>query len=302
MGGALADEGGEEGEERAGASGQGVSLLAELFHAFEEDGRDPAKAARAAERLGSPRVRTLHLDLASPEVIRSAARELEGERVDLLVNNAGGIRPRHAVTDEGFELTFATNHLGTFAFTGLMLDRMLAVPGSRVVTVSSIGHRRGTVNFADLHFERGYDYQKAYFQSKLANLLFSYELHRRLTEAGAETISLAAHPGNARTEFGRDMSPFVRLMMRPVMRPVTWWLMHDPQVGALAAVRAAVDPSARGGEFYGPPGRAQFTGHPERIASSPASYDADAQRRLWAESERLTGVVFDYQGRSPRSS
>ncbi len=247
-------------------------------------------------------MRTLHLDLASPEVIRSAARELEGERVDLLVNNAGGIRPRHAVTDEGFELTFATNHLGTFAFTGLMLDRMLAVPGSRVVTVSSIGHRRGTVNFADLHFERGYDYQKAYFQSKLANLLFSYELHRRLTEAGAETISLAAHPGNARTEFGRDMSPFVRLMMRPVMRPVTWWLMHDPQVGALAAVRAAVDPSARGGEFYGPPGRAQFTGHPERIASSPASYDADAQRRLWAESERLTGVVFDYQGRSPRSS
>ncbi len=147
------------------------------------------------------------------------------------------------MTEEGFELTFATNHLGTFAFTGLMLGRMLAVPGSRVVTVSSIGHRRGRMNFADLHFERRYDYQKAYFQSKLANLLFSYELHRRLTEAGAATISVAAHPGNARTEFGRDMSPFVRIMMRPVMRPLTWWLMHDPEVGALAAVRAAVDPS-----------------------------------------------------------
>ncbi|GAA0980499.1 SDR family NAD(P)-dependent oxidoreductase [Acrocarpospora macrocephala] len=254
--------------------------------------RDLAKARRAASRLGSPRARTLHLDLASPGSIRSAARELEGERVDLLINNAGGIRPRHAVTGEGFELTFATNHLGTFAFTGLMLERLLAVPGSRVVTVSSIGHRRGTMNFEDLHFERGYDYQKAYFQSKLANLLFSYELHRRLTEAEAATISVAAHPGNARTEFGRDMSPFVRLMMRPVMRPLTWWLMHDPEVGALAAVRAAVDPSVRGGEFYGPPGRSQFTGHPERIESSLASYDADAQRRLWAESERLTGVVF----------
>ncbi len=264
--------------------------------------RDPAKARRAASRIGSPRTRTLHLDLASPGSIRSAAGELEGERVDLLINNAGGIQPRHAVNQEGFELTFATNHLGTFAFTGLVLERLLAVPGSRVVTVSSIGHRRGTVNFEDLHFERGYDYRKAYFQSKLANLLFGYELHRRLTEAKAATISVAAHPGNARTEFGRDMSPFVRLMMRPVMRPFTWWLMHDPQVGALAAVRAAVDPSVRGGEFYGPGGRSQFTGHPERIESSPASYDADAQRRLWAESERLTGVVFDSIPARPASS
>nr|WP_062335067.1 oxidoreductase [Herbidospora sakaeratensis] len=263
--------------------------------------RDPEKARRAAARLGSPRVRTLHLDLASPASIRSAAGELRGERVDLLVNNAGGIRPRHAVTEEGHELTFATNHLGTFAFTGLVLECLLPVPGSRVVTVSSIGHCRGTLNLDDLHFERRYDYQKAYFQSKLANLLFAYELHRRLTEARAETVSLAAHPGNARTEFGRDMSPFVRLMMRPALRPLTWWLMHDPQVGALAALRAAVDPAARGGEFYGPPGRLQFTGHPERVESSAASYDTEAQRRLWSESERLTGVTYDVEVRRFRT-
>ncbi|GAB1822295.1 oxidoreductase [Herbidospora sp. RD11066] len=283
---------------------EAARLLAEKGASVVMACRDPSRARRALARLGSPRARVLILDLASPASIRSAAGELAGERIDLLINNAGGIRPRHAVTDEGWELTFATNHLGTYAFTGLVLDRLLSVPGSRVVTVSSIGHRRGTMNFDDLHFERRYDYQKAYFQSKLANLLFGYELHRRLTEAGAGTLSVTAHPGNARTEFGRDMSPFVRVMMRPALRPVTWWLMQDPEVGALAAVRAAVDPSVRGGEFYGPPGRSQFTGHPERITSSPESYDAGVRRRLWAESERLTGVVYDLarQGRSASSS
>src|SRR6185295_7043141 len=112
---------------------------------------------------------------------------------------------------DGFELTLATNHLGPFALTGLVLDQLLATPGSRIVTVSSIGHRRGTINFDDLQHERGYRFQHAYFQSKLANLMFTYELQRRLTAAGADTIAVAAHPGNARTEFGREMNPFVRI-------------------------------------------------------------------------------------------
>jgi NAD(P)-dependent dehydrogenase (short-subunit alcohol dehydrogenase family) len=260
--------------------------------------RNPHKAADAAARIGAaaPRakVSTLQVDLASQGSVHRAADQLRADhpRIDLLINNAGGIRPRHGLTEDGYELTLATNHLGPFAFTGLVLDRLLAVPGSRIVTVASIGHRRGTINFDDLHFQRGYRFQDAYFQSKLANLLFTYELQRRLAAAGAPTIAVAAHPGNARTEFGRDLSPLTRVAMSPRLRMLTWWLLQSPQMGALATVRAAVDPDARGGDYYGPPGRAQFTGYPTRVQSTPASHDAQAQRRLWRESERLTGVTY----------
>ncbi|HEV8648059.1 MAG TPA: oxidoreductase [Actinomycetes bacterium] len=259
--------------------------------------RNPHKAADAAARIAtaapSAEVSTLQLDLASQASIHRAATQLRTDwpRIDLLINNAGGMMPRHRLTEDGFELTLATNHLGPFAFTGLILDRLLAVPGSRVVTVASIGHRRGTINFDDLHFQRGYRYQTAYFQSKLANLLFTYELQRRLGAAGAPTIAVAAHPGNARTEFGRELSPLVRVAMSPRLRMLTWWLLQSPQMGTLSTVRAAVDPDVRGG-YYGPPGRAQFTGYPTRVQSTPASHDPQAQRRLWQESERLTGVTY----------
>jgi NAD(P)-dependent dehydrogenase (short-subunit alcohol dehydrogenase family) len=260
--------------------------------------RNPAKAADAADRIRAvapeSKVSTLRLDLASQQAVREAASELREryERIDLLVNNAGGIQPRHAVTEDGFELTFATNHLGPFAFTGLVLDRLLPVAGSRVVTVSSIGHRGGRLRFDDLQLTQAYRNSTAYLQSKLANLLFAYELQRRLAAAGAQTTALAAHPGNARTEFGRDMAAVVQVVMRPWAKPLTSWLFQDPPVAALGTVRAAVDPDARGGDYYGPPGRAQFTGYPERVESSARSHDAAAQKRLWEESERLTGVRY----------
>lgn len=261
--------------------------------------RNLGKAAAAATTISAAapraRVSTLQLDLASLASVHQAAEQLRTDhpRIDLLINNAGGIRPRYGLTEDGFELTLATNHLGPFALTGLVLDRLLAVPGSRVVTVSSIGHRRGTINFDDLHFQRGYRYQYAYFQSKLANLLFTYELQRRLAAAGAATIAVAAHPGNARTEFGRELSPLIRVAMSPRLRMLTWWLLQSPQMGALAAVRAAVDPDARGGDYYGPPGRAQFTGYPTLVDSSARSHDADVQHRLWQVSEQLTGVTYE---------
>ena len=260
--------------------------------------RNDTKAADAAARITASvpdaAVRTVRVDLASPDSIRAAAEEIRAgfPRLDLLVNNAGGVRPRHEVTAEGHEMTLATNHLGPFAFTGLLLDRLLTVPGSRVVTVSSIGHRRGRIDFDDLHQARGYRYQQAYFQAKLANLMFTYELDRRLVAAGVPTCALAAHPGNARTEFGRDMPLPARVMMRPELRALTWWLLQSPQTAALAPVRAAVDPEARGGDYYGPPGRAQFTGHPARVESSVLSHDTEGQRRLWHVSEELTGVSY----------
>jgi NAD(P)-dependent dehydrogenase (short-subunit alcohol dehydrogenase family) len=277
---------------------QTAKLLAERGAAVILACRNAGKAADAAARITASvphsTVRTLQLDLASLASIRRAAEQLRADypRLDLLINNAGGVRPQYAVTEDGFESTFATNHLGPFAFTGLVLDRLLTVPGSRVVTVSSIGHRRGTVNFDDLHFARGYRYQHAYFQAKLANLMFTYELDRRLASAGVSTIAVAAHPGNARTEFGREMPLPVRVMMRPQLRMLTWWLMQSPHKGALAAIRAAVDPDVRGGDYYGPPGRAQFTGYPTRVESTASSHDTTAQRRLWQESERLTGITY----------
>jgi NAD(P)-dependent dehydrogenase (short-subunit alcohol dehydrogenase family) len=267
--------------------------------------RNAVRAAGAADRIRATApaaaVETLRLDLASQESVREAAAELRAAhpRIDLLINNAGGLWPRPETTVDGFERTLATNHLGPFAFTGLVLDRLLAVPGSRIVTVSSIGHRygAGTFNFDDPHFTHGWVYsardRAAYFQSKLANLLFTYELQRRLAAAGAPTIAVAAHPGNARTEFGRELDPLSRAVTSRWLRPLTWWLMQDPRVGALATLRAAVDPEARGGDFFGPPGRLQFTGHPAKVSSSPPSYDVAAQRRLWELSEGSTGVRID---------
>ena len=260
--------------------------------------RNPQRAADAAARITAAaptgKVSTLQLDLASLASVREAAEQLRAQhpRIDVLVNNAGGVRPRHAVTEDGFESTLATNHLGPFAFTGLVLERLLETPGSRIVTVSSIGHRRGVIDFDDLHAERRYRFQPAYFQAKLANLMFTYELQRRLARVEARTIAVAAHPGNARTEFGHDMSPLVRTVMSPRLSLLTSWLLQSPQLGALPSLRAATDPTVRGGEYYGPPGRAQFTGYPTRVDSSDRSHDVEAQHRLWQESERLTGVTY----------
>ena len=267
--------------------------------------RNAARADAAADRIRTQvpgsRVSTLPLDLASLASIRQAGARLRASRrqLDLLINNAGGINPRLKRTEDGFEATFGINHLGPFAFTGEVLDLLLATPGSRIVTVSSVGHRRGRIDFDDLQFDRGYRFQHAYFQSKLANLMFTYELDRRLTAAGAPAIALAAHPGNARTEFGRDMPPLVRVAMSPRLRLLTSWLMQSAEVSALSVVRAATDPSARGGEYYGPGGWSEFTGFPRRVESRPASHDRDGQRRLWEESERLTGVSYQMATANP---
>ncbi|HTW01622.1 MAG TPA: oxidoreductase [Streptosporangiaceae bacterium] len=268
--------------------------------------RDPAKAGRAAaliraetgrdRQTGQPNVRVVHLDLASLASVREAAQEIRSAcpRLDLLINNAGVMAvPTRQTSEDGFELTFGVNHLGHFALTGLVLDRLLATPGSRIVTVSSIGHRMGpgTMQFDDLQFSQNYHPWHSYWQSKLANLLFTYELHRRLTTAGAEPAALAAHPGNARTDLWRHSSRFDRAPYKPALRWLTFWFAQSARNGALATLRAATDPGAAGGEYYGPPGRLQYTGHPVRVESSAASHDADAQRRLWETSEQLTGVA-----------
>jgi NAD(P)-dependent dehydrogenase (short-subunit alcohol dehydrogenase family) len=257
--------------------------------------RDLTKAERAADRIraGEPRggVEVVHLDLASLASVRAAAAEIRSAvpSLDLLVNNAGVMDIPFERTEDGFELTLATNHLGPFALTGLLLDRLLEQPESRVVTVSSIAHRRGRIRFDDLQSERRYD--QPYAQSKLANLLFTYELQRRLEAAGAQTVALAAHPGNARTELWRTQSGIERALVSDRLRFVAFW-MQSAEAGAQPTLRAALDPSAHGGEYYGPAGRFEWRGPAVRVKSSPESHDAEVQRRLWEVSEQLTGVSY----------
>jgi len=268
--------------------------------------RDTGKAGRAAGQIraqaGRADVRVVRLDLASLASVREAAGEIRAAcaRLDLLINNAGVMAVPGQRTEDGFERTLATNHLGPFALTGLVLGRLLDTPGSRVVTVSSIGHRMGTgtMHFDDLQSERGYRPWPAYYQSKLANLLFTYELQSRVAAARAGLAALAAHPGNARTELWRHTPWLTRTLYRPGLRALTFWFAQSAPAGALATLRAATDPAARGGEYYGPPGRLQYTGHPVRVESSARSHDRADARRLWEVSERLTGVSYGLLARS----
>lgn len=268
--------------------------------------RDPAKMADAQERIRAVaqdgEVATLTLDLADLASIRAAAEEFRQRygKLDLLINNAGLMFPPYGRTADGFESQFGVNHLGHFAITGLLLDRLLRTPGSRVVTVSSLAHRGGAINFDDLQSERGYRAVTAYGQSKLANLLFTYELQRRLGAHGAGTSALVAHPGGARTDLVRHSPWLVRFMSGPWARMLVSWALQDADAGALPVLRAATDPNARGGEYYGPDGWMQLTGkHPVRVESSARSHDVGTQRRLWEESEKLTGVHYDWETAVP---
>jgi NAD(P)-dependent dehydrogenase (short-subunit alcohol dehydrogenase family) len=191
-------------------------------------------------------------------------------------------------TDDGFELQLGVNHLGHFALTGLLLSRMVGRAASRVVTVSSNGHKSGRINFDDLQSQRRYRRMAAYYQSKLANLMFTYELQRRLADAQAQTQALAAHPGKARTELIRYLPGWMRLEDLVIEQP----LGQSAAMGALATLRAAADPAARGGEYYGPSGRGELKGYPRLVASTERARDVEAQQRLWQESERLTGVSY----------
>lgn len=251
--------------------------------------RDVEKGKQAAARIAGD-VGVQALDLASLDSIRSAAADLRAlhPRIDLLINNAGVMYPPKRTTADGFELQFGTNHLGHFALTGLLLDRLLDVPGSRVVTVSSVGHRiRAAIHFDDLHWERSYSRVGAYGQSKLANLMFTYELQRRLARHGT-TVAVAAHPGVSNTELLRNSPAAFRL-------PITWLaplITQSATTGALPTLRAATSPDVHGGQYYGPCGFQEVRGHPTLVRSSRDSHDGAVQQRLWTVSEELTGVTF----------
>jgi NAD(P)-dependent dehydrogenase (short-subunit alcohol dehydrogenase family) len=249
---------------------------------------DKGKDAATLIQRRSPNasVALQELDLTSLDSIRAAAEQLRSDhdRVDLLINNAGVMMTPKSTTKDGFELQLGTNHLGHFVFTGLLLDRLLPVSGSRVVTVSSMGHRIGRIRFDDLQSDRSYSRAGAYGQSKLANLLFTYELQRRLASHGT-TIAVAAHPGSSTSELSRNVPRLVQIAFKPLE-------LQGADMGALPTLRAATDPAVLGGQYYGPGGFVGMRGFPKVVGSSRRSHEVDAQRRLWTVSEELTGVTY----------
>ncbi|MFI9210646.1 oxidoreductase [Streptomyces sp. NPDC053253] len=266
--------------------------------------RDETKGREVVEELMSSGVApdlfdVRRLDLADLDSVRAFAARLREEhpRLDVLVNNAGVMAPPRTLSAQGHELQFATNHLGHFALTGLLLDLLAAGRDPRVVTVSSINHRQGSLRFDDLNGERGYTPMAFYNQSKFANAVFGRELHLRLTGAGSPVRSLLAHPGYTATNLQtRDTRGLTRLVFGRIGNPL---LAQSPERGALPQLYAATDPAVEGGEFIGPDGPAELRGAPTRVRLSDAAADAETGRRLWEVSEELTGVRFAVTARRP---
>jgi NAD(P)-dependent dehydrogenase (short-subunit alcohol dehydrogenase family) len=258
--------------------------------------RHPARGEAALARLlgdvpeADAELRTL--DLASLDSIRAFAAGID-EPVDLLVNNAGVMAGPRRTTEDGFELQIGTNHLGHFALTGLLLERLLEAERPRVVTVSSGAHRLGRMNFDDLQSER-YNRWRAYGQSKLSNLLFMQELGRRAAEAGTELVSVAAHPGYAAT----DLQSTGTLIDDLVMKVSNVVIAQSEAMGALPLLYAATE-DLESGAYVGPDGVGEQRGHPKLVGMAGRARDPEAARRLWTESESLTGVTYDF-ARAPQ--
>ncbi|MFG3038530.1 oxidoreductase [Streptomyces sp. NPDC048330] len=257
--------------------------------------RDESRGREAADGLAADGVDpglldVRRLDLADLDSVRAFADGIRTDhpRLDVLVNNAGLMAPPRTLSPQGHELQFAVNHLGHFALTGLLLDLLAAGRDPRVVTVSSINHRQGTLRFDDLTGERGYAPMAFYNQSKFANAVFGQELHRRLTAAGSPVRAVLAHPGYTATSLQtKDTSGLARLVFGRIGNPL---LAQRPERGALPQLYAATDPSVESGEFIGPDGLGELRGAPARVRLSAAAADPGTGRRLWELSEKLTGV------------
>ncbi len=258
-----------------------------------EKGNDAAHSILA--EVPNAHLEPMVLDLGSLKSVRAFAEAFKAshDRLNVLVNNAGIMWVPYGKTEDGFERHFGTNHLGHFALTGLLMDLLLKTTGSRVITVSSMGHRSGNMEFDHLMFEDGIGYQRqrAYGRSKLANLLFTFELQRRFEAMHSDTIATAAHPGGANTNLARSLED--RWYFR-LLRPLMEALAQSAAMGALPTLRAATDPEARGSDYYGPGGFMESRGYPVKVGRSDAARDVNLAKHLWKISEALTGITYSW--------
>jgi NAD(P)-dependent dehydrogenase (short-subunit alcohol dehydrogenase family) len=280
-------------------SGLGLQIALQLARhgaavtlAVRDVGKGEDAAARVRSETPNAAVGVSQVDLAELASVREFAGAWEGG-LDLLFNNAGVMALPRRETADGFEMQLGTNHLGHFALTGLLLQALLERPGARVVTMSSGAHHMGRIRFDNLQGERHYQRWLAYAQSKLANLLFAFELARRAALADLDLISVGAHPGYAATNLQMQAGQ----MERNRFKQLTWsvanrLLAQSDAQGALPALYAATVPDATGGDFFGPDGMGGSRGYPTRAHAAKMARDPELGRRLWEVSEELTGVVY----------
>jgi len=266
---------------------------ANVVLAVRDTARGEARAAaiRAAHR--DARLVVSALDLASLESVKNFAERMEDTlpRLDILLNNAGlGLQATRATTVDGFERQFGTNHLGHFALTGRLIPTLLRAPAPRVVSIASIAHKRGSMDFADLQTERPYNGRRAYGQSKLSNLLFAYELDRRARAQKSRLISVAAHPGVATT--GVAAATQMPKLLATLGQAAISVFGHTAASGARPGLYAATMPDVLGGQYWGPDGLLEVRGAPALAKPAPHALDKGAWTKLWEASEQLTGVSF----------
>jgi len=286
-------------------TGGNSGLGYESVKAFAAKGAEVVLASRSLEKgeeakneilqaLPDAKIQVLELDLGDLKSIRSFASTVKQQfsKLDVLLNNAGIMMTPYFTTKDGFEGQNGVNHLGHFALTGWLMDLILKTKGARIVNVSSGAHKRGEMDFSNLLFENGRDYapMKAYGRSKLANLLFTYELQRKLKAAKADAIAVAAHPGVATTNLARYVEG---KFLFKVLSPLFKLMAQDQAMGALPQIRASVDPAVKGSDYYGPDGRHEYKGYPVVVPSNEASHNPEDAAKLWEESEKLTGVRFE---------
>jgi len=231
-------------------------------------------------------------DLASVQTFADGILR-DFDSLHLLINNAGVLMPPYSKTKDGFEMQFGSNHLGHFALTALLLPLLEKTPGSRIVTIGSLAHSRGAIDFDNLDGSKGYKAKSFYNQSKLANMLFALELDRRLKKYGSQTISVVCHPGVSGTNIfklgNRDAPLFLRNLANK-------YYLQPPAIGALATVYAATEPGLKGGEYVGPDGAGRRKGYPILETPHASALDQEVAERLWKVSEELTGVKFEFGG------
>jgi NAD(P)-dependent dehydrogenase (short-subunit alcohol dehydrogenase family) len=266
---------------------------ASVVLAVRNTARGEAAAAKIRAAHPDAKLTVAALELTSLASVRDFAERMADTlaRLDILLNNAGlGLQSKRAVTADGFERQFGTNHLGHFALTGRLIPTLLRAPLPRVVTIASIAHRGGAIALDDLQTERPYSGRRAYGQSKLANIMFAFELDRRARQQGARLLSLAAHPGVATTGFMAAtekpgaIASFAQLGIS--------LLGNTAAAGALPGLYAATMPDIQGGQYWGPDGIMEVRGKPALAKLAPQAQDKAVWSALWTASEELTGVVY----------
>ncbi len=285
-------------------TGGNSGLGYESVKAFADKGAKVVLASRSVEKgeaakkkilaqITNGTITVMQLDLMDFSSIKNFVSKFKEQykRLDILMNNAGIMTVPYGLTKDGYESQIGTNHLGHFLLTGLLIELIINTHESRVVNVSSSAHKYGKMDFRNLLFKNGKDYSpmKAYARSKLANLLFTYELQRLFKAKNINSIALAAHPGFSHTNLGRHLES--KLWYR-LLRPLIELIPQSAAMGSLPQIRAAVDPLVKGGEYYGPGGFTEMSGHPVLVKSNRTSHNREDAKKLWELSEELTGISY----------